>query len=490
MRICQNAFLKLIQPIGRNRLNGVIARYSKQQTSANEGRGGVRVNKQNLERKSRMREFIGKLRAKESHYGRNKSVRLYLPVGLKSVQNLVKLYNTSVEQKFKCSYSLFSRVFRRDFNLGFSSPASDTCTTCDNLRNKLRFCQPTERVTLQMQLTVHKVRAKAFYDLLKNKKDNVYSIVYDLQQVHSLPRVTCQEAFYSRQLSLYNFGLCDQNLMSMKNSNCYYCYTWTEYEAARGANEIASAVNHYLKTNIESSKLFTEDNNIDTVRLVSDGCGGQNKNNIVVGMVVNWLANAPAKIKSVELLFPVRGHSFLPCDRLFGRIEKDLKKCNQILDPKEFHTVFSQHCERIFVFGDEWFCNDWKTATSSVYKPLKNIQDAKRIIATRTVTGQSVTIDVRCEASYKSDIAAPVNILKKGQKHGNLNLARCPSDKSINSAKLKDIHNLLRLVLGENWKSLPGVEVYLNLKASPYIKDDSLPAKDCECADEDIAFRI
>ena len=161
------------------------------------------------------------------------------------------------------------------------------------------------------------MRAKAFYDLLKSNKSNTYSIVHDLQQVHSLPRVTCQEAFYSRQLSLYIFGLHDQ--VSKKN----YSFIWTENQASRGSNEIASAVYHYLTTvvtevlNCETTfeGAATSLDRIKNVRLVSDGCSGQNKNNIVLGIAVSWLATAPESVDSVELLFPVRGHSFLPCDR-------------------------------------------------------------------------------------------------------------------------------------------------------------------------------
>lgn len=43
--------------------------------------------------------------------------------------------------------------------------------------------------------------------MLKEEHDHSYTIVYDLQHVQVLPKVTVQEAYDSRQLSLYNFAL-------------------------------------------------------------------------------------------------------------------------------------------------------------------------------------------------------------------------------------------------------------------------------------------
>ena len=80
----------------------------------------------------------------------------------------------------------------------------------------------------------------AFYRLLKNYDEDTYKIVYDLQQVQVLNKVPVQEAFYARQLALYNFAVPD--MLSGKN----YCYTWIESEEAHVSNEIASAMYHFL----------------------------------------------------------------------------------------------------------------------------------------------------------------------------------------------------------------------------------------------------
>lgn len=57
-----------------------------------------------------------------------------------------------------------------------------------------------------------------------------------------------------------------------------FSYTWSELDRPKGSCEIASAVYHRLKNTV-----FPPDK--ETVRLVADGCGGQNKNSMLILMV-------------------------------------------------------------------------------------------------------------------------------------------------------------------------------------------------------------
>jgi hypothetical protein len=415
---------------------------------------------------------------------------LYLPSSLKSINNLWKIYDrecttdqTASNFHLKVGYRMFYNVFVNEFNIGFSGPASDTCTTCDCLRNQLKVCPAEQKTNLMTKLRVHKLRARAFYDLLKERNEGIYTVTYDLQQVQSLPKVTVQEAYYSRQLSLYNFGLVDMN------NNKNYSYTWLESQAARGSNEIASAVRHFLDQYLPKSSNF---NTVQKVRFVSDGCGGQNKNNIIVGMVQSWLFQAPEHIQMAELIFPVRGHSFLPCDRLFGRIEKELRTRDSILDPTEYHEIFSHHCSSVNILDKDWKVSDWKLEVGKHYKPLQNIQEVKRIVLTKSVNAKGRTVILTTgEVNFRSSIGTSVCLLKRGKSHGNINPAPLPSKRPISKAKLNDVHKLLSVTFGNGWKDLPQAEVYRNLTCSETVRDDiDLPAADCNCADEDIGFQI
>ena len=60
--------------------------------------------------------------------------------------------------------------------------------------------------------------------------------------------------------------------------------------------------------------------------------------NIVLAMAMIWLGRSPERIQTL-VIFPVRGHSFLPCDRLFGRIEQDIKLIESITPSTVYHDV-------------------------------------------------------------------------------------------------------------------------------------------------------
>lgn len=123
----------------------------------------------------------------------------------------------------------------------------------------------------------------------------------------------------------------------------------------QNANEIVSCV-------------FDRLNRLDlanTVRLVADGCGAQNKNTIMIGMLAKWLLNAPSHVQDTELVFPIPGHSFLPADRVFGNIERELKKKEVIISPEEYHEIFSNYGTINKVDA----VYNWKSALHDIIKP-------------------------------------------------------------------------------------------------------------------------
>ncbi|CAH0730544.1 unnamed protein product, partial [Brenthis ino] len=90
--------------------------------------------------------------------------------------------------------------------MGFSYPVSDACTTCTLLNNKIKAEEDSQKKQHHMtEKRVDKLRANAFYQLLKQRDDNSYSFCFDLQQVIPLPKTPIQDSFYERQISFYNF---------------------------------------------------------------------------------------------------------------------------------------------------------------------------------------------------------------------------------------------------------------------------------------------
>ena len=77
---------------------------------------------------------------------------------------------------------------------------------------------------------------------------------------------------------------------------------------------------------------------------------GQNKNFAVL-LALHMLA-AKYKVK-FKHYFPVRGHSYMPPDRAFGRVEKLLRRKETILMPCEYFAVFSE-VGNVLRSGDDW----------------------------------------------------------------------------------------------------------------------------------------
>lgn len=275
-----------------------------------EHRGGDRVSHKSREKKHSVRTFIGKLKGCESHYNREKSKRVYLGCQY-SISKLHKIYNSTCPENLKVKSSMFRRIFVTEFNIGFKSPASDVCSYCTLLSNQIKGATtPSEKSSKMTEKRVHRLRAKAFYKHLKKDVPESKTLCFDLQQIQPLPKTQVQEAYYARQFGFY--ALCIVDTATNKPD----FYTWTEEQAGKGSAEISSALLQHL----EKLDLM----NIKQLRLFSDGCIAQNKNNIVVRTLLHFLRNKP----DLEIVFitPVRGHSYLPADRIFGRVEKLLRK--------------------------------------------------------------------------------------------------------------------------------------------------------------------
>ena len=139
-----------------------------------------------------------------------------------------------------------------------------------------------------------------------------------------------------------------------------------------------------MRTQIKVFINFDSYRQVSRVELFSNGCRGQNKNNILLGMVQHWLHEITVgggnQIKDLLLIFPVRGHSFLPCDRLFGRISQDTASKLNITTPEKYHEIFKMHADEVFVYGKDWVLYDFKAAAAATYKLLVGLQQLKRIL--------------------------------------------------------------------------------------------------------------
>lgn len=297
IRVCKKAFCRVLG-VGPGRVTRIVSHYNQTGEVKTENHGGDHKLSKFGGKRTSVFEFISKLKARESHYGRNKSCRLYLPNELKSKKNLWRIYNLCKEPSDRVQYGFFNGIFMTHFNLAFGTPRTDVCSFCLRHKHLLAVERDQQKKQIIREFArAHKLRAKAFYKQLKQRDSGVKTFASDCQQNQALPKIPDQATYFSRQMNLYNFTIAEY---VGKSDERHFAYTWTEDQSKKGSNQIASAMCHRL--------MNSNFDGIHTVRLFSDGCGGQNKNVQVLCMASWWLLNkAPKQVKTFQLVYPVTG---------------------------------------------------------------------------------------------------------------------------------------------------------------------------------------
>lgn len=463
--VYQKLFLKVFS-LKKDRVN-TIAKTIFEGSIPREKRGGDRKSAKSLEKIEALKKFIGKFPATESHYNRSKSKRIYLSCEL-SQSKLRRMYNYSVPPNLQIKKTMFQKVFTQCFNIGFKSPASDACGTCILLNNQIKTeTNPEKKRILMVQKRVHTLRGKAFYNLCKKHVNDSASVCFcfDLQQVQPLPKTPIQDAFYSRQISYYN--LC----MVGMDSKCPKFYQWTEIQGGRGSTEVGSALMHYLDSlDLEGKKIL---------RLFCDGCGGQNKNSHIIHALLFWLVNkSPEHIEEINITYPVRGHSFLPADRVFGRVEKEIKTVPVITKKEEYVEIYKNH-GTVLILGQHWERLDIKSL-EKYYKKHEGLRDLKRINLKKYEVKQGrarTPKTVYQLKTYKNFIneseeeRKPFCILKRGKCHPST-IQTVTEKLQLSAKKKQDVRNLLLKQFGGDWETCTELLWYKKVLNDENIDED------------------
>ncbi|GFQ96550.1 uncharacterized protein TNCT_737081 [Trichonephila clavata] len=234
--------------------------------------------------------------------------------------------DSNIHQRF------YRRVFRKSFpKLSFHHPRTDTCSSCDLLKNKINTTVGLEKLKLIAKKELHLRKAEKTIKLLN--EDNASSrmpssgtctISMDMQQVIFTPTLTHSSMFYSRQLS--NFNLCIHN----EDTSTSFMCLWHEGMADLGGNEVSSCLLKVITSNLTPKRNLT---------VWWDNCAGQNKNRMV--LIIMIYAVAKNILDCIEFKFLVSGHSYMPCDRDFGIIEKRKRVCKPMV-PKEIDEMIAE----------------------------------------------------------------------------------------------------------------------------------------------------
>ena len=240
-------------------------------------------------------QHIKSFQGRSSHYARTKSTRLYLPEDL----NTFKMY-CMFKEKYpleKCFYESYRKIFYSKFNISFGYSRKDTCSFCDLTKKKIVAidCQvPIDSVAandllrnknaLNGSLELHQRKAEMFYQRKRTAHLQAQQTLdraancFDFQKNLKCLNISTQDVYYSRQLSFYSFNI---HILSTQKVY-FYCYDET--------------VLHFFYHLVHKIERFD----------------------------------------SIRVSYPIRGHSYMECDR-------DMAIINQMFlaeTPEDWRSVF------------------------------------------------------------------------------------------------------------------------------------------------------
>lgn len=270
--ICKTFLLKCLQ-ITPSRLSRAI-NSSIQNEAGRDHRGQHFKRKTNDADIDFLITFIKRFPVYESHYSSKTTNTKYLSPFL----NIRRMYR---EYKLVCDFEKrklltewkFREIFNTKFNLSFHPLVIDSCKKCDIF--KAAMDSPALSFDERERLLVKKNDHLATVRLVKKEFEESIKLArmsdaatevltFDLQRALELPSIKTNEAYYKRQLWVYN--LCIYDEVRRKG----YMYVWNESIASRGAQEIGSCLFRHLSSHVPQ--------NTEKIILYSDACGGQNRN--------------------------------------------------------------------------------------------------------------------------------------------------------------------------------------------------------------------
>lgn len=473
IKVCKNMFLNHLQitpkkvdvSLKKNR-DGDTIKDKRGQT-----RGGW--NKTKEEDVEFIKNIINALPKYESHYRRaqNTGNRQYLKLGM-TVQKIYNLYKEELkkiygEKKEPVSMVTLKRIFYTNFDLHCKSLKKDTCSRCDTFKNKINNSTGEEKEKLHEEHKIHLKRAddlRSFMneDLRQAETDIHFEcLTYDLEKTLPLPRIPTSIVFYKRQLWLYNCGI------HAGSDDSGHCYVWIEGEAGRGAQEVGSCLINFIKNKLNP--------NVHHLVLWSDCCGGQNRN-IKIVLMLKTILNSHETLQTITLKYLESGHTFLPNDTDFSKIETHLKYYQRLYTPEDYIEVI-KGCKVQKQLQVTRMCKNDFLSIKNIEKKIVN----RKVDTNKNKTNWLKTKEILLKKTKKYSVFMKTTM--DGDEYQELNIEKkykgrplvisendfvtlWPSGKEIPQAKLDDLESMFDLIPKDC------IGFYKALKGNASIVDD------------------
>jgi len=278
-------------------------------------------------------------------------------------------------------------------------------------------------------------------DILESQNNpELETLTFDMQKTHPIPKIPTGIAYYKRQLNFYNLGI------HVGSQNQGIFNVWTENHAGKGTQEVGSCLLKYMREHIHAP--------VKELRLWSDSCGGQNRSNKLVLLLIHAMLNHPI-IEKITIRFLLSGHSFLPNDSDFSDVESALRVQERLYTDDDYIAVMAK-CRRKRKF---LITRIGKNDFVSVENLVKAITNRKVDVSRNKVSwlscheillskDQPTTLLMRSNLSQEHQI---VSIEKQGKgrkpciKYIELPLL-WPQRRALSLEKLKDLKEMYKLI--------------------------------------------
>lgn len=273
-----------------------------------------------------------------SHYSRLSTSKLYFTNSLLTIKKLFKLFKAYYQEKAKVEldigYKIYYKYFKRSLpnKYSFRRPRIDVCDFCTEYKLKIKADPANTGYQHSLQKHDQKVsQYKALKKHITSKKEVNLACVFEFDYAQNLPlpKLNNTSVFYKRLLSMYVF-----NIHSHHDGDSIF-YTYLECDGAKNGNSVCS----FLYTFITEKLSCPDFERKMEIVLLSDACGGQNKN-----LTVSKFLSIMAKIWNIEIeqIFSVRGHSYCQYDRNFGSYGRIVKKHADISHFKKYLQIMME----------------------------------------------------------------------------------------------------------------------------------------------------
>lgn len=154
--------------------------------------------------------------------------------------------------------------------------------------------------------------------------------------------------------------------------------------------------------------------------------------------LLRYVNSPQCPFRSVKLTFPVRGHSYMEPDQIFGRIEKRVRKHESILLPDEYREIFREQGS-VKVLGDDWRIYNHKQLTDKYIKKNNelSLRDTKRSLFKKGFTNK-----IWCSNTYRSNFHE-YSIVKRNTVLAGLKAPLFPLKSHVSAEKKRDVEQLL-----------------------------------------------